>query len=250
METKTCTSCGQNKSLEEFYFVRTRNHRMSICDTCRKAKGAVAYLKNREVALAKSADYYQKNQDVIKARVSAYQKENRAAATKNHRRWKAKQPPGALAAQIRARRAADPNYNDKQNARNAARRPIVNEHARIRAKARYHQDIEASRAKHRAVRSAKREYYKILGDAQRAKKHGTVGRYSSDDVAAILMAQKGKCAYCRKDIRKSFEVDHIVPFIRGGTNNRNNLQLTCGPCNRSKGGRDPLVHARRLGLLL
>lgn len=194
--------------------------------------------------------YYLANKEVIKGRTAEYQKDHRAEATQNHQRWKKKQMPGLLAAEQRARRAADPEYNAKQLARNSKRREKVNEDARIRAKARYHDDIEASRAKRRAIRASRKEYYKILGDAQRARKHGTVGRYSSADVASMLMAQKGLCAYCRKDIQKAFEVDHVIPFCRGGTNNRNNLQLTCGPCNRSKGGRDPLDHARRLGRLL
>ena len=32
-----------------------------------------------------------------------------------------------------------------------------------------------------------------------------------------------------------FEVDHILPRHLGGTNDKNNLQLLCRKCNRSKG---------------
>jgi len=33
------------------------------------------------------------------------------------------------------------------------------------------------------------------------------------------------------------EIDHIIPRSIGGEHSRNNVQLLCGPCNRSKGGR-------------
>ena len=48
--------------------------------------------------------------------------------------------------------------------------------------------------------------------------------------------QRGKCLYCgiRKTIRK-YEIDHKDPVVRGGSNDKNNLQLLCRPCNRRKG---------------
>ena len=50
--------------------------------------------------------------------------------------------------------------------------------------------------------------------------------------------QEGKCAGCRMDFPfKIFEVDHIIPQSRGGTDHIENLQLLCGHCNRVKGDR-------------
>ena len=47
------------------------------------------------------------------------------------------------------------------------------------------------------------------------------------------------CAYC--GIQKvSFEIDHIVPRSRGGTNSVTNLALACSPCNLKKGSRTAL----------
>lgn len=42
-----------------------------------------------------------------------------------------------------------------------------------------------------------------------------------------------KCAYCNSD--QELEVDHIVPFSRGGSDKLDNLQLLCKDCNREKG---------------
>ena len=36
---------------------------------------------------------------------------------------------------------------------------------------------------------------------------------------------------------KMFEVDHVVPRSRGGTDHKSNLQLLCSPCNRIGGDR-------------
>ena len=50
--------------------------------------------------------------------------------------------------------------------------------------------------------------------------------------------QEGMCAGCHMDFPfKIFEVDHVVPRSRGGTDHLANLQLLCGHCNRIKGDR-------------
>ncbi len=50
--------------------------------------------------------------------------------------------------------------------------------------------------------------------------------------------QEGKCGGCRMDFPfKVFEVDHIIPQARGGTDHVDNLQLLCGHCNKVKGDR-------------
>lgn len=52
-------------------------------------------------------------------------------------------------------------------------------------------------------------------------------------VQADVLAE-GQCAYCGSD-NGPFEIDHIVPWSRGGTHDRSNLTLACQWCNRSKG---------------
>ena len=74
---------------------------------------------------------------------------------------------------------------------------------------------------------------------RRAKKNAAEGIYTDTDVKALFDAQHGLCNHCSKDISKRFEVDHIVPIFRGGSNWPNNLQLLCMPCNRSKSYKTP-----------
>ena len=51
--------------------------------------------------------------------------------------------------------------------------------------------------------------------------------------------QQGYCKACGENFRyEMFQVDHIVPKARGGTDDMDNLQLLCGPCNRTKHAKD------------
>lgn len=84
----------------------------------------------------------------------------------------------------------------------------------------------------------------------RARARGNGGSHTPEDVAEIFSAQKGRCAYCREKVGEDYHVDHIVALAKGGSNGRENLQITCGWCNRSKGSCDPVEFAQRLGMLI
>ena len=59
--------------------------------------------------------------------------------------------------------------------------------------------------------------------------------------------QEGRCNGCRSPFEfRHFEVDHVVPRARGGTDHLDNLQLLCGNCNRIKGDRPQEYLAARL----
>ena len=50
--------------------------------------------------------------------------------------------------------------------------------------------------------------------------------------------QEGRCGGCRSHFEfRHFEVDHVIPRSKGGTDHIDNLQLLCGHCNRLKGDR-------------
>lgn len=59
---------------------------------------------------------------------------------------------------------------------------------------------------------------------------------------ALLCREKGRCAFCKKDITSLLNtnnkpaIDHIVPIALKGINDPTNLQMLCNECNTTKRG--------------
>ena len=52
----------------------------------------------------------------------------------------------------------------------------------------------------------------------------------------LMRRQDNTCVYCgHRRTAPSLDIDHIVPVVRGGSNNISNLQVICRPCNQRKG---------------
>ena len=43
----------------------------------------------------------------------------------------------------------------------------------------------------------------------------------------VAARQRWRCAVCNNLLDETFEIDHIVPLFRGGTNDERNLQALC-----------------------
>jgi len=69
----------------------------------------------------------------------------------------------------------------------------------------------------------------------------------------VYRKYRGKCAYCGASIefREGFEIDHLKPKSRGGTNDIDNLMPACERCNQLKYNsdieefRDKIISLRR-----
>ncbi|MGY4542835.1 hypothetical protein ACVWY0_002760 [Arthrobacter sp. UYNi723] len=64
-------------------------------------------------------------------------------------------------------------------------------------------------------------------------RNSTARRSIPDDLKQYIWTRdQGLCQGCGST--SELQYDHIIPLAMGGSNNGENLQILCGPCNRSK----------------
>ena len=65
---------------------------------------------------------------------------------------------------------------------------------------------------------------------------GRDGVLTEDDIIGAWMASHGDCACgCGRSVAQNGQLDHIVPFGRGGLNTADNIQILTRSCNMRKG---------------
>lgn len=173
--------------------------------------------EHRKQYMAEYWEKYEARPDVSeRRRLLRLQPERRQKRSEYNKRWGARPD----IAKRRKQQAASPERREQQKAYSIEyrKRPEVREAVRLRA---HHRRVLAPPDK-----------------------------IPVSEIAALYDAQRKRCAVCRKALRKTYEIDHIVPLSRGGPHSIANLQLLCPPCNRSKGAKDPIEFMRELGRLL
>lgn len=88
--------------------------------------------------------------------------------------------------------------------------------------------------KNRVALNARRRENRAEGVNLKARKRGARGYISNEIIDELFLTQNGQCAYCDCDISSGYQVDHIYPIVRGGSNEATNLCLACRSCNQSK----------------
>jgi 5-methylcytosine-specific restriction endonuclease McrA len=77
--------------------------------------------------------------------------------------------------------------------------------------------------------------YKVATDEEREKKARRVPWLKLRKLAFDRDGER--CTYCADEVGP-FEVDHVVPRIKGGENILENVVVACRRCNRSKKDRE------------
>lgn len=202
-----------------------------------------------------------------KARQAArrWRERNREKHRAYARAWSAANPEKRRATELRRRARMAEKDAAKRAARAAERaeRREANREARLEAKraagrARYQHTKERDRerrlARSRAFRAAHPGYLRRWRAANPEKRRAwrKVRRANRGKKIREYFGklQRGRCAICREKLGSETHIDHIMPLALGGQNRRSNLQLTCAPCNLSKGAVHPVEFAQSLGRLI
>lgn len=67
----------------------------------------------------------------------------------------------------------------------------------------------------------------------RASQYGVSGSFTLEEWLALCAKHNQKCVHC--ELPEPLTPDHIIPLIKGGTNNIDNIQPLCKSCNSRKG---------------
>lgn len=71
--------------------------------------------------------------------------------------------------------------------------------------------------------------------AEEEAERGRRERLPDEVRATVWHRDDGRCVRC--GAQEDLQFDHVIPVARGGGNAAENIQILCGPCNRSKGDR-------------
>lgn len=193
------------------------------------AKGLKRYFNGRACPHGHVAENYVRGECVVCAdiRISAYGAANRERLNQKQK----------------ARHAADPEKSRAIAAkyREANREKDISRQAEWR---------EKNQLWLKQYRITARDIINARTRLRRSRKRASGGNHTVADIQRIYDEQRGKCACCRTKVGKKFDVDHIQPVSRGGSNAARNLQILCGTCNRKKHAKDPIEFMQSLGMLL
>jgi hypothetical protein len=91
------------------------------------------------------------------------------------------------------------------------------------------------RLKGQIYRKENRDYFLNKTRERKMKLLGVSdGSITPEFEAELFALQNGRCAYCRKSIKKKKHLDHILAISNDGLHTRFNVHWTCPSCNISK----------------
>lgn len=247
--------------------LETRRSNDGKCLSCKKAYNAEYRAKNRDKINAQKMEHYAANAERLRLCAAEYRKSNPDVAASYKRRnaeyikmrraqyyqlnietLRAKGRVADAIYHVRSRHVRDKYRNDNRAAMN---KKSAEYHAknceRIReSKIKWRDNnldyVRAYRIKYQLEHKQQgREWART----RRARKVNNGGVLSIGVESKLFAFQNGKCACCGKPLGNSYHLDHVIPLVRGGGNNDDNVQLLLQRCNNQKGGLDPFEFMMR-----
>jgi len=91
----------------------------------------------------------------------------------------------------------------------------------------------------RKYKETHRESLRANEARRNARKRQANGNHTAADIKRQYDLQKGKCYWCEISVGDVYEVDHIIPLSRGGSNGPENIAIACPSCNVRKSNKLP-----------
>jgi len=198
-----------------------------------------------------TAKWKKANPDKVKAMGCAYRKANREKTNAANSAWRKANPDKGRATTATWREKNKKRVKELQAVRSAKHYALNREKA-ISGSTKYHaehpEQVKATRSRWKKKHPEK---VRIAYHNYQANKRKNGGKVSLGFAEKLLIRQKGRCAVCKKSLKKTgYHLDHIVPLARGGKNEDRNIQATCPKCNMEKNAKDPITFMRERGYLL
>jgi len=204
MDTKTCSKCGETKTLAEFY--KKKDCKFGVradCKVCVKSRQAKYHAENRDRIAKRKAKYHAENKEKVREYKAKYRSKNKDRIAKYNSEY---YDTNKEACKIR-----DAAYRSENRDRIAKR------------KARY--------------RAENKEKNRSNQHRRRARTANAQGDHTAEQLQARFDYHGNKCVYC--DSTENLHADHQIPLSRGGTNFASNMVPACASCNLSKGAKTP-----------
>jgi 5-methylcytosine-specific restriction endonuclease McrA len=197
---------------------------------------SLAHAERYEQANREHVDNYRKewreaNKDKLHAKTMAWRAANRERWDEAAREWQ------------RANKEHVAAKRSEWYQANVDRRRLTNKVWR-------QENLEQTKIVKKVWLSANKLRTRVYTENRRVRKLANGGSHTPEQIEELYTKQHERCVGCNKSIRKHYEIDHIIPITRGGSNDISNIQLLCLPCNRGKHNKMPEKWAREQGRLL
>lgn len=217
---RTCTKCGEAKSLDSFY-VRHGKHQ-ARCKACLIAQTKAYAEAHPQMKRDVSRRWRERNPDAVRAQNVKWYAENKDRNRERVRQWRLDNPEAWAAIQVR--------WRDDETRRSAARAATIEWR-------RQHPDRVA------AWLEANRD--KVLEKAARRRSRQQVGSVGPVNLESLWIRANGVCCLCGGPLDRSLKypdpmsrsLDHAIPLAHGGPHSQENLQWTHLICNVRKGAK-------------
>lgn len=144
-----------------------------------------------------------------------------------------KEHPEEARAKARARRLANvEKYREYVRKSNAKNRVVK----RVAGQKYYAANAETLRVIHRAWKKANPIAVRVMSNRRRALKAGNGGSHTAEQWMALCRLELWQCFYCATvlDVKTAVQ-EHKTPLSRGGSDDIDNIAISCSLCNWRKG---------------